>query len=261
MGQETNNLMKHIFAVAQQKGGVGKTTTTINLGAALAERGYRVLLVDLDPQGALSAGLGVDPLQLSQTLYDVLRTPSFAMERIITPTTSGCSLAPANIDLAASELELVSEPGRETILKGKLAPILDSYDYILLDCPPSLSLLTLNAMAAASRVIIPVQTQYFALRGMELLLQTIEKVRTRINPSLGITGILATMFDGRTTHSREVGEELRATYGDLVFTTIIPTTVKLQDSSLAGQSILQLASQSPAAQAYRELAKEIEHRG
>jgi chromosome partitioning protein len=250
-----------VYAVAQQKGGVGKTTTTINLGAALAERGHRVLLVDLDPQGALSAGLGIDPLQLSQTIYDVLRTPTLPMEAIVTATASGCFLAPANIDLAASELELISEPGRETILKGKLVPLLGNYDFVLLDCPPSLSLLTLNGMSAASRVIIPVQTQYFALRGMDLLMQTIEKVRARINPTLAITGILATMFDGRTTHAREVSEELRVTYGDLVFTAVIPTTVKLQDSSLAGESILKLASQSSAAQAYRELAQEVENRG
>lgn len=253
--------MPQIYAVAQQKGGVGKTTTTINLGAALAERGHRVLLVDLDPQGALSAGLGIDPLNLTETVYDVLRDPSFALERIITPTQSGCFLAPANIDLAASELELISEPGRETILKGKLLAVQASYDYILIDCPPSLSLLTLNAMAAASRVIIPVQTQYFALRGMDLLMQTIEKVRSRINPSLKIAGILPTMFDGRTTHAREVTEELRTNYGETVFTAVIPTTVKLQDSSLAGESILKLATGSPAAQAYRELAKEIENRG
>lgn len=253
--------MKQIYAVAQQKGGVGKTTTTINLGAALSERGHRVLLVDMDPQGALSAGLGVDPLKLSQTVYDVLRLPSLPMERIVMATDAGCFLAPANIDLAASELELVSEPGRETILKGKLMPLEEFYDYILLDCPPSLSLLTLNALAAATRVIIPVQTQYFALRGMDLLFQTIEKVRTRINPALEITGILPTMFDSRTTHAREVAEELRSSYGELVFGTSIPTTVKLQDSSLAGQSVLKLAPQSPAALAYRELAKEIETRG
>jgi chromosome partitioning protein len=253
--------MKHIYAVAQQKGGVGKTTTTINLGAALAERGNRVLLVDLDPQGALSAGLGIDPLKLAETVYDVLRSSKMPMAQIITATASGCSLAPANIDLAASELELISEPGRETILKEKLTPLRDDFDYILLDCPPSLSLLTLNALAAASRVIIPVQTQYFALRGMDLLLQTIEKVRTRINPELQIAGILPTMFDGRTTHSREVVEDLRLTYGAQLFSTLIPTTVKLQDSSMAGESILQFVPQSPATAAYRELAGEVENRG
>ena len=252
--------MKQIYAVAQQKGGVGKTTTTINLGAALVERGQRVLLVDLDPQGALSAGLGIDPLKLSETIYDALRTPGFDVRRIITTTVSGCALAPANIDLAASELELVSEPGRETILKEKLAPLYDDYDYVLIDCPPSLSLLTLNALAAASRVLIPVQTQYFAMRGMDLLLQTIGKVRGRINPALQIAGILPTIFDGRTLHAREVVEELRATYGAQVFNTIIPQTVKLQDSAMAGESILRFTPQSPATLAYRELALEVEQR-
>ena len=252
--------MKQIYAIAQQKGGVGKTTTTINLGAALAERGHRVLLVDLDPQGALSAGLGVDPLKLHETIYDVLRAPEFDLARIIMPTVSGCALAPANIDLAASELELVSEPGRETILKEKLAGQRASYDYMLIDCPPSLSLLTLNALAAASRVLIPVQTQYFAMRGMDLLLQTIGKVRNRINPELQIAGILPTIFDGRTLHAREVVEELRATYGDQVFETVIPQTVKLQDSAMAGESILHFTPQSPATLAYRELAKEVEQR-
>ncbi len=253
--------MKQIYAIAQQKGGVGKTTTTINLGAALAERGHRVLLVDLDPQGALSAGLGVDPLKLNETIYDALRTPDFDLGRIVIKTDSGCSLAPANIDLAASELELVSEPGRETILKEKLMPVMEDYDYLLIDCPPSLSLLTLNALAAASRVLIPVQTQYFAMRGMDLLMQTIGKVRGRINPQLVIAGILPTLFDGRTLHAREVVEELRATYGDQVFTTVIPQTVKLQDSAMAGESILQFTPQSPATVAYRELAEEVEQRG
>lgn len=253
--------MALVYAVAQQKGGVGKTTTAINLGAALAERGKRVLLVDLDPQGALSAGLGVDPLQLSATVYDVLRSPKMGLEQVVLETVSGCSLAPANIDLAASELELVSEPGRETILKEKLAPLLSSFDAVLLDCPPSLGLLTLNALAASSRVIIPVQTQYFALRGMDLLGQTIDKVRARINPALGIGGILPTLFDGRTLHAREVVDELRQSYGDQVFATLIPLTIKLPDSVMAGRSILQFASQSTAARAYRQLAQEVEQRG
>src|SRR5579883_3280279 len=195
-----------IYALAQQKGGVGKTTTAINLGAALAEAGRRVLLVDSDPQGALSAGLGLDPLALKETLYDALRSPRVALDSVIVRAASGCDIAPANIDLAASEIELVSEPGREQILKGKLAMITDRYDYVLIDCPPSLSLLTLNALTAASGVIIPVQTQYFALRGMDLLLNTVEKVRSRLNPELKIVGILPTMYDARTTHSREVLE-------------------------------------------------------
>jgi chromosome partitioning protein len=249
-----------VYALAQQKGGVGKTTTAINLGAALKERGRRVLLVDLDPQGALSAGLGLDPLALDRTIYDVLRNARADLTSAIRSTEAGLDLAPANIDLAAAEIELVSEPGREQILKGKLAPVGDAYDYILIDCPPSLSLLTLNALTAAGGVIIPVQTQYFALRGMDLLFNTVEKVRARLNPKLKITGILPTMYDARTTHAREVLEELRETYGKQVFNTAIPHTIKLADSTMAGESILSFHQQSPAAAAYRALAEEVEKR-
>lgn len=249
-----------IHALAQQKGGVGKTTTAINLGAALKERGRRVLLVDLDPQGALSAGLGLDPLALDRTVYDVLRSARSDLAGAIRQTDSGCDLAPANIDLAAAEIELVSEPGREQILKGKLEGVADKYDYVLIDCPPSLSLLTLNALTAAHGVIIPVQTQYFALRGMDLLFATVEKVRARLNRKLKVTGILPTMFDARTTHGREVLEELRGTYGAQLFETVIPHTVKLADSTMAGKSIISFHKQSPAAAAYRALAEEVEKR-
>ena len=249
-----------IYAIAQQKGGVAKTTSTINLGVALAERGHKVLLVDLDPQGALSVGLGTEPLQLTETVYNALRDPDYPLARVLV-TSAECHLIPANIDLSASELELVSEPGRERILRDKLTPLLGSYDYVLIDCPPSLSLLTLNALSAASRVIIPVATQYFALRGMDLLFQTIAKVKARINPDLEIGGILATMFDSRTIHSREVLEELRDTYAEKLFRTVIPFTVKLQDSVMAGQSILRFTPGSPATQAYRALAEEVEQRG
>ena len=249
-----------IYAIAQQKGGVAKTTSTINLGVALAERGHRVLLIDLDPQGALSVGLGAEPLQLTETIYNALRDSNFPLSRVLVTNTE-CHLVPANIDLSASELELVSEPGRERILRDKLTPLLNDYDYVLIDCPPSLSLLTLNALSAASRVIIPVATQYFALRGMELLFQNIAKVKARINPELEVSGILATMFDSRTTHSREVLEELKNTYADKLFRTVIPFTVKLQDSVMAGQSILRFMPGSGAAQAYRELAEEVEKRG
>ena len=251
----------HIYALAQQKGGVGKTTTTINLGAALAEQGRRVLLVDLDPQGALSAGLGFDPLALSETVYDVLRDARRPLASIITSTKTGCDLAPANIDLAASEIELVSEAGREQILKEKIAAVTDAYDYILIDCPPSLSLLTLNALTTAHAVIIPVQTQYFALRGMDLLLNTIEKVKARLNPRLVILGILPTLYDARTTHNREVLNELRETYKQLAFQTVIPHTIKLADSAMAGESILSFNNQSSASVAYRALAAEVEQRG
>jgi chromosome partitioning protein len=250
-----------IYAIAQQKGGVGKTTTTLNLGAALVEKGHRVLMLDLDPQGALSTGVGLDALALRETIYDVLRNRTLPLSSIIVRAPVGCDLAPANIDLAASEMELVSEPGRERILNDKLRPMLSSYDFILLDCPPALGLLTLNALSAATRVIIPVETKYLALRGMELLLDTIGKVQARINPDLEIGGILPTLHDSRTTHHREVLDELRETYGDKVYKTVIPNTIKLADSIIAGQSILQFSAGSPAAQSYRDLAEEVIARG
>lgn len=246
-----------IYAIAQQKGGVGKTTTTINLGAALVEQQKRVLCVDLDPQGALTAGLGINPLSLKQTIYDCLRTPKSDLLGVCIPTNAALDLIPANIDLAAAEIELIAEPGRERILGEKLRTAFKKYEYILIDCPPSLGLLTLNALAAATDVLIPIQTQYFALRGMDLLLQTIEKVQQRINPSLKVAGILPTMFDQRTLHSREVLEELRSVYGDQLFQTIIPHTIKLADSNMAGEPILKMLSQSPASEAYRNLAKEL----
>lgn len=251
--------MAKIIALSNQKGGVGKTTTAINLGAALLERKHKVLLVDLDPQGALTAGLGLNPDSLDKSIYDVLRSPASAAS-IIVKTESGCDLVPSNIDLAAAEVELVSEPGREHFLREKLGPAASRYDYILIDCQPSLGLLTLNALSAASSVLIPVQTQYFAFRGMELLFQTIEKVKARINTGLVIAGILPTLYDSRTTHAREVLDELRRAYPQLVLNTVIPNTVKLADSTMAGESILKFTPNSPATDAYRELALEIEKR-
>lgn len=250
--------MAKVIAFAQQKGGVGKTTSTINLAAALMELGRRVLLVDLDPQGALSAGLGLNPLSLDRTVYNVLRHSTLELAQVVQITDDGYHVAPANIDLAAAEIELVSEPGREYFLKEKLKPLQGEYDYVLIDCQPSLGLLTLNALSAADRAILPVETEYFALRGMELLFGTIKKVQARINPELRIIGILPTKYDSRTIHAREVLEELRRAYPDLLLKTVVPKTVKLPDSTVAGQSILKFNTASPAAEAYRELAKEVE---
>lgn len=251
-------MASRIYALAQQKGGVGKTTTTINLGAALAELKYRVLLVDVDPQGALSAGLGVDAEGLSETIYHVMINRKLALSSVIIKTEVGCDIVPANIDLAAAEMNLVSEPGREQILKGKLKAVEERYDYILVDCPPSLGVLTLNALAAAKGVIIPVQTQFFALRGLELLFDTISKTQERINPSLTVSGILPTLYDGRTTHSKEVLTTLQKKYPGQILKTVIPQTIKLPDSTMAGFPITVFNTNSPAAMAYRELAKEIE---
>lgn len=246
-----------IYAIAQQKGGVGKTTTVINLGAALAEREKRVMLIDLDPQGALTAGVGENPLAISRTIYDVLRDSAVPIQEVILKTSSGMELVPANIDLAAAEIELTNEPARERILAEKLTPVEGNYDFILIDCPPSLGLLTLNALTAATDVLIPVQTQYFALRGLDLLFGTIQKVKSRINPGLEIRGILPTMVDSRTIHSREVLEELRNTYKQQVCKTVIPQTIKIADAQLAAQSIHRFAPASAAAVAYRELAQEV----
>jgi chromosome partitioning protein len=253
--------MTKIIALAQQKGGVGKTTTTINLGASLTELGRKVLVIDLDPQGALSAGLGLNPLSIDKTIYDVLRSSSVKLKDVIIETKSGLNLVPSNIDLSAAEVELVNETGREYVLKEKLSPIQNQYDYILIDCQPSLGLLTLNALSASTSIVIPVQTQYFALRGMDLLFQTIEKVKQRINPKLKIAGVLPTMFDSRTTHAKEALDELKEKYSQLLLETVIPFTVKLPDSSVAGDSILKTNPESPATEAYRKLAKEIERRG
>ena len=249
--------MTRIYAIAQQKGGVGKTTTVINLGSALADSGRRILAVDLDPQGALTAGLGENPPAILETIYDVLRNGNLSIASVVRKTAMQIDLVPANIDLAAAEIELASEPGRERILAEKLTPIAGEYDFVLIDCPPSLGLLTLNALTAATDVLIPVQTQYFALRGLDLLFNTIQKVKARINPELHIRGIVATMVDGRTIHTREVLEELRNTYGPQVCKTVIPQTIKIADAQVAAQSIHRFAPSSPASEAYRELAREV----
>lgn len=250
-------MSSRIYALAQQKGGVGKTTSTINLGAALAELKYKVLLVDVDPQGALSAGLGIDAESLSETIYHVMTNRKLAITNVIIKTEVGCDIVPANIDLAAAEMNLVSEPGREQILKGKLKAVIDNYDYVLIDCPPSLGVLTLNALAAAKGVIVPVQTQFFALRGLELLFDTILKMQERINPELKVAGILPTLYDSRTTHSKEVLATLQKKYPGQILKTVIPQTVKLPDSAMAGFPITLFNTNSPAAAAYRDLAKEI----
>ncbi len=250
--------MARVIAIANQKGGVGKTTTAISLGAALSELGARVLLVDMDSQGTLSIALGIHGVK--KTVYDVLRDVELGMEDIIIPTGTKCDLAPSNIHLAGAEVELINEPGREFILKGKLASVNKIYDYILLDCPPSLGVLTLNAFTAAGEVLIPVQSHYLAFRGMQLLLTTISKVKGRLNPSLEVLGILPTFYDKRTRHSKEVAEQLREHYGETVINTPIPATIKFADTTTAGESILTFSSSSPAAAAYRKLAREV-HNG
>jgi len=251
-----------IIALCNQKGGVGKTTTTINTAAALAEYGRKVLLVDFDPQGALSRGLGVANEDV-KTIYDLMLDRKLKAEDVIVHTeVPGLDLIPANIQLSAAEIQLVAEPGREKILAGVLRPVLGDYDVIMIDCQPSLGLLTVNALTAAHGVMIPVACDYFALRGLELLIQnTVELVQERLNENLKIDGILATMFDPRTLHSREMLNKLNEDYGDKVFRSVIKLTVKFKDSSAQGRPVTQYAPTSEAAELYRAVAREMVDRG
>ena len=247
-----------ILAMCNQKGGVGKTTSTINLGAAIAEHGRRVLLVDLDPQGALSVGLGVNPLQLDRTVYNLLMERDVTVDDVMLKTNVvGMDLLPSNIDLSAAEVQLVNEVAREQTLFRAITPVLDDYDVVLMDCQPSLGLLTVNALTAAHGVIIPLECEFFALRGVALLIQTIEKIQERLNPRLELEGILATMYDSRTVHGREVLARVVEAFGDKVFHTVINRTVRFPETTVAGEPITSYASSSTGAAAYRELAKEV----
>jgi chromosome partitioning protein len=244
--------------MCNQKGGVGKTTSAINLGAALAEFGRRVLLVDLDPQGALSVGLGVNPLQLDRTVYNLMMERSVGVDDVLLKTgVAGMDLLPSNIDLSAAEIQLVGEVAREQTLARALTPVLDDYDIVLVDCQPSLGLLTVNALTAAHGVIIPLECEFFALRGVALLMQTIEKVQERLNPRLEVEGILATMYDSRTVHGREVLARVVEAFGDRVFHTVINRTVRFPETTVAGEPITSYAPSSAGATSYRELAKEV----
>ena len=247
-----------VISMCNQKGGVGKTTTTINLGASLAEFGRRVLLVDFDPQGSLSVGLGLNPHEMELTVYNLLMQRDVSLEDVVVPSgVPGMDLLPSNIDLSAAEVQLVHEVAREQTLQRVLGPAIENYDVILIDCQPSLGLLTVNALTASNGVIVPLECEYFALRGVALLKTTIDKVRERLNPRLEIDGVLGTMYDGRTLHSREVLDRLVQAWGDKVFHTVIRRTVKFSDSTVAGEPITSYASTSTGADAYRQLAKEV----
>jgi chromosome partitioning protein len=247
-----------VIAVANQKGGVGKTTSTINLGAAIAEYGRRVLLVDFDPQGALSVGLGVQPHQLDVTVYNLLMERDVEADDVILSTSvEGMDLLPSNIDLSAAEVQLVTEVGREQALGRAIKRVLDRYDVVLVDCQPSLGLLTINALACADSVLIPLACEFFSLRGVALLMDTIDKVRDRLNPNLNVLGILATMFDPRTLHTREVQHRVREAFGDLVFRAVINRTVRFPETTVAGEPITSWAPASNGAIAYRLLAREV----
>ena len=246
--------MKSVIAFANQKGGVAKTTTTLNLGVALAEKGHKVLLVDLDPQGNLTMSQGFNPDSIERSMFDVLvhRLP---ITEIV--ETAEVDIAVASIDLAGAELALSSMIGRERALEKALAPIREDYDYILIDTPPSLGLLTINAFVAADGVIVPVQCEYLSLRGLVQLQNTLTMIRENLNPNVEISGILPTMYDKRILHSREAVEILKENFGDLVFKTRIRKTIRYAEAPVKGLSILKYDPTGEAAEAYRDLAKEV----
>lgn len=246
-----------VIALCNQKGGVGKTTSAISLGATLAEFGRRVLLVDFDPQGALSLGLGITPNELDGTIYDALMGSTNGEQVILRTALPGVDILPSNIDLAGAEVALVGEMSREFALKRVLQPLLPDYDVVLIDCQPSLGLLTINALTASDGVLVPLECEYFALRGTKLLLDIVNKVRVRLNPQLSIVGFLATMYDSRTLHSREVLARIVDAFGEQVFHTVIARTVRFPDASVRGEPITVFASGSPGAHAYRMLAREV----
>jgi chromosome partitioning protein len=263
---EPQKLVKHesakIVALCNQKGGVGKTTTSINLSAVLAEYGRKTLLVDFDPQGAATVGLGVNAYKLENTVYNVLTEKSVSARDAIVPTkVAVLDILPANIDLSAAEVQLVSEVARETALARALESVKNDYDIILIDCQPSLGLLTINALSAASGVIIPLVAEFLALRGVALLTETIDKIRDRLNPTLKIEGILITLYDSRTLHSKEVASRLLDAFGDNLLHTSISRTVKFPDATVAAEPITTFAPKHVSASHYKALAKELIYRG
>jgi len=256
--RDPSQLEAFVIALCNQKGGVGKTTTTINLGAALAELGRRVLLIDFDPQGSLSVGLGINPHALDASVYDLLMVRGTDPYQLICHTrVDNLDLLPANIDLSAAEVQLVSEVAREYTLSRMIQPLKPDYDIILVDCAPSLGLLAVNALTSADGVLIPLESEFFALRGVAMLTDTIAKVHDRLNNKLELIGILGTMYDPRTLHNREVLDRVQEAFGDKVFITKIRRTVKFPETTVAGEPITTYAPGSPAAQQYRDLAREV----
>ena len=252
--------MAKIIAVANQKGGVGKTTTSVNLAACLAAKQQKVLLVDCDPQGNASSGYGIEKSALDQTIYQVL-IDNVAVKTVIQPTEFKVDVLPANIELAGAEVELVAAISRETRLKRALDTVKAVYDYIIIDCPPSLGLLTLNSLAAADSVLMPIQCEFYALEGVSQLMNTIELVRNNLNPRLEIEGVVMTMYDSRTKLAEQVVAEVRENFGDVVYKTMIPRTVRLSEAPSYGQPIIYYDKRSKGADVYRNLAEEVIARG
>jgi chromosome partitioning protein len=252
--------MTHIISIANHKGGVGKTTTTINMGVSLAQMGLKILLIDLDPQGSLSAGLGVRAGEPEYTVYDLLMDDDIVLDRAILSIQPTLDLIPADNDLAAAEIELIPEIRREMVLQRAIEPVIDTYDIILIDCPPSLSLLTVNAFAASSGVVAPMQCEFFSIRVIQLLVDSINRTRDRLNPDLELIGILATMYSTGTIHSREVLEEVHNLYGDKVFDTVIYKSIRFAEASVANKALVEYSETHKGAVAYKQLAQELVER-
>jgi chromosome partitioning protein len=249
--------LPRVMAVANQKGGVGKTTTAVNLGACLADAGYRTLIVDLDPQGNASTGLGIDNRNLETSMYDVVMHEA-PMENAVEPASiKNLFVAPASLDLAGAEIELVPAFSRELRLRRAIESVLDDYDFVLIDCPPSLGLLTVNGLAAANEVLVPIQCEYYALEGLGQLLRNVDLVRRSLNPTLEVSTIICVMYDARTKLADQVVSEVREHFGDKVCRTVVPRTVRLSEAPSFGQPIIQFDPASRGAIAYRELAKEV----
>jgi chromosome partitioning protein len=258
---EENPIMSSIICIANQKGGVGKTTTAVNLSASLAAAEKRVLLVDIDPQGNASSGTGIDKTSLSSSIYDLIINGEDPNDLLMDTDLKNLQVIPATPDLAGAELELIEIPEREMQLKKILAKLKKDYDFIIIDCPPSLGLLTLNAMTAAHSVIIPLQTEFYAMEGLSQIVRTISLVQKGLNPGLRIEGIVLTMYDGRNNLSKQVDDEIRAHFGSQVFKTVIPRNVRLSEAPSHGKPIILYDITSRGAVAYLELAKELMQRG